>query len=203
MRCIFFNLPLDQKKCEELFKRQIGTVSVEYSSEDLFKPDKKGILVDIVAGAHYFLVEKCENQLLKYFHSTPGTGTLVASIDLNEVPICDIVRVCFNWSPTEINLYIEPVIKGHRTYAAKGIDSARCYRVGKDRSVYRIGDEGVEVIEVTVYEKGRKQLGPTAIQSWNIVLKALAAVVTSCVDSLPSCQMDVVYYATSSSATIS
>lgn len=142
------NIPPDiVEQIREAICRPEGTVSFEYSSDVLFDPNVSGgILFEIASGAHLFRVERDDELRLSFYHSSPGTGTRVATIDLKNVVPSSKVFLLFSWTPAEINFYVVPRIAGSQLVSAKGIPSPRQFRVGKDGSIFQVGDVGVEVM---------------------------------------------------------
>jgi len=168
------NIPSDiYKQIQQAICRPEGTVSFRYTCKELFDPAVgKGILVDIPSKGHLFRIERDEALMLHFYHSSPGTGTRVASFDLKEVPPSDTVFLAFTWSPKEINFYLGPQVPGAKLVSSKGAVSKRQLRVGKDGGVYEIGGPGIEVTGASVYKGGKAVLRPTAIDTWKEVIKA-------------------------------
>jgi len=81
------NIPPDiVEQIREAIRRPEGTVSFEYSSDVLFDPNVPGgIRFEIASGAHLFRVERDDELRLSFYHSSPGTGTRVVTIDLKNV----------------------------------------------------------------------------------------------------------------------
>ena len=168
------NIPSDlYKQIQEVICRPEGTVSFKYTCKELFDPDiGKGILVDIHSREHLFRIERDEDFMLHFFHSSPGTGTRVASIDLKKVHASETVFLAFTWSPKEINFHLGPQTPGAGLISAKGSLSKKQLRIGKDGSIYEIGGPGIEVMGASVYKGGKPVLQPTAIDAWKETIKA-------------------------------
>lgn len=170
------NIPPDiVEQIREAIRRPEGTVSFEYSSDVLFDPKvHRGILFEITSGAHLFRVERDDELRLSFYHSSPGTGTRVATIDLKNVVPSSKVFLSFSWTPAEINFYVRPRIAGGQLVSAKGIPSSRQFRVGKDGSIFQVGDVGVEVMGVSVYQSGKPVLQPTALDAWKSTVESVS-----------------------------
>ncbi len=168
------NIPSDiYKQIQQAICRPEGTVSFRYKSKELFDPAAgRGILVEIPSNGHVFRIERDEALVLHFLHSSPGTGTRVASIDLKQVPPSDTVFLAFTWSPKEINFHLGPQVAGAKLSSSQGALSKRQLRVGKDGDVYEIGGPGVEIIGASVYKGGKPVLQPTAIDTWKEIIKA-------------------------------
>jgi hypothetical protein len=94
---------------QEAICRPEGTVSFKYTSKQLFDPAAgAGILIQIPSREHLFRIERDADLVLHFIHSSPGTGTRIASIDLKNVPPCETAFLAFTWSPTEINFHLKP-----------------------------------------------------------------------------------------------
>lgn len=164
---------------QEALRRPEGTMTFKYHSAELFDKDKRGgLLLQIPAGGHLFRLERDDNMLLHFYHSSPGTGTRVATIDLNSVPRSDRVFIGFTWSTSEINLYLRTREPDGKLVYARGIPSQKQFRIGKDGSIYQVRDQGVEVMGAQVYQNGKPVLQPTAIDAWNETIKAIDIVLT-------------------------
>jgi len=162
------------EQIREAIRRPEGTVSFEYSSDVLFDPKVSGgILFEIASGAHLFRVERDDELRLSFYHASPGTNTRVATIDLKSVVSSSKVFMAFSWTPAEINFHVGPRIANGQLVSAKGIPSPRQFRVGKDGSIFQVGDTGVEVMGVSVYQNGESILQPTALDAWKSTVKSI------------------------------
>jgi len=168
------NIPLDiYKQIQEAICRPEGTVSFKYTCKELFDPTAgRGVLVEIPSSGHLFRIERDEDLILHFFHSSPGTGTRVASIDLKKVPPSDTVFLAFTWSPKEINFHLGPQVPGAELVSSKGVLSKRQLRIGTDGSIYEIGGPGIEIMGAPFYKGGKPILQPTAIDAWKETIKA-------------------------------
>ncbi len=155
-------------------RRPEGTCMFKYHSESLLDPAVPGgIILEIASGGHVFRLERTDDLLLRYYHSSPGTGTRVATIDLKEAPRCSRASIGFSWTPQETRLYFGPCVPNTELMSASGVLSQRQFRVGKGGSLHQVGDEGVEVLGISVYEAGKPVLLPTAIEAWRNTKQAI------------------------------
>jgi hypothetical protein len=155
-------------------KRPEGTFFFDYYSDELFDPTNPGgILFEMTSGKHHYRVDRDQSFQLNFFHSSPGTGTRVASIDLHEVSPSKPVRIVFAWCPDETQLVVGPTRNATGPVVAKGRISPKEFRVGENGAVHQIGDMGVEVASVYVNFGEHAILEPTAIGSWQDTLTAL------------------------------
>ena len=169
------NIPLaTYKQIQEAICRPEGSVSFKYTCKELFDPAiGRGVLVEIPSRGHLFRIERDENLIIHFFHSSPGTGTRVASIDLKKVPRSDTVFLAFTWSPKEINFHLGPQVPGGELISSTGALSKRQLRVGEDGGIYAIGGPSIEMMSTFVYKGGKPVLQPTAIDAWRETKKAI------------------------------
>lgn len=71
---------------------------------DAAQPD--GILFELVAGAHVLRLAREETRVLRGYHSSPGTGTRVATIELAALAPAEMLHIFFCWSPSEVRLAV-------------------------------------------------------------------------------------------------
>lgn len=158
----------------EAICRPEGTVTFEYSSPDAFRVDGSGgVIIEIPAGGHYFRLERTADRFLNFYHSSPATGTRIASIDLRGVPSFERAFLAFVWSPVEMRFHCAPRDVEIGMLQAIGVPSAVSFRVGRDGSVFRLGDEGLKVMGVRIQQGGNVVLTPTAIEVWQSTLQAV------------------------------
>ncbi|AEG15858.1 hypothetical protein Desku_2322 [Desulfofundulus kuznetsovii DSM 6115] len=154
--------------------RPEGTLEFDYVSETLFDPAvPQEVIFELSAGAHIFQLLRNERLELVFYHSSPGTGTRVATVDLNSITPCSRVYIALVWSPSETMLYVGPRIAGGKLVRVEGVPSPVRLRVGQDGHIYRIGDAGVEVGHYSMHLGGRLVLQPTAIEAWRNTIQAL------------------------------
>ena len=169
------NIPeQDFKQIQEVICHPEGTLTFDYSSPDLFNEKVPGgILLEIPSGQHFFRLERDDQLHLHYYHSSPGTGTRVASIDLKKLTPSETVFIAITWSPDNINLHFGPKVKDVELVNVTGIASPKQFRIGKDGSIHQIGDKGVQVMGVNFYQGGTPILLPTAIEAWTETIHAI------------------------------
>jgi hypothetical protein len=175
------NIPNDLfKQIQENICRPEGTVTFNYSSPDLFNTEiEGGIILEVPSGQHVFRLERDAALNLHYFHSSPGTDTRVASIDLKELTPSESIFIAFTWSTKEINLYIKPKqgeVDG--LISAKGIPSAKKLKVDKYGNIHEIGDIGLDVSGVHIFHGNDSVLQPSAIEAWRETISAIDILAT-------------------------
>lgn len=166
---------------EELFReiqkticRPEGTFTFNYESSDLFDKSKLGgVIIEIPSGQHVFRLERDNHCCIHFYHSSPGTGTRVATIDLNELQPASTVFMAFSWSPTEIKLHMQPKASGSQLTSSTGVLSEKQFRVGTDGSVFQLGDANVDVMGVSLFQDGNPVILPTAKEAWEETTKAI------------------------------
>lgn len=154
--------------------RPVGTVAFEYSSPDSFRIDcPAGVIIEVPAGGHYFRLDRTADRLLRFYHSSPGTGTRVATIDLRGQPEFQRALLMFVWSPGEIRLHCGPLDVEVGMLQATGEHSPVSFRVGQDGTVFQLGDVGLQVTGARVQQGRNLVLAPTAIEVWESTLQAV------------------------------
>lgn len=174
------NLPPDIfNQIQKAMTRPEGTVAFAYFSPDLFDKEKEGgIIFEIPSGQHFFLLERDNDLNILFYHSSPGTGTRVATIDLSKITPSENVSIMCSWSPDAISFYISAMVPGAESASAAGVNSEKKFRIDKEGRVHQIGDRGLEVQGVNIYQDGQPILQPTAIEAWNETLKAIEILLT-------------------------
>lgn len=170
------NIPPEvQKRIIELLKRPEGTVEFTYTQEGLFDPKLgSGVILEVVTGQIIYRIERDADTNIHFYHSSPGTGTRVASVDIKPLKGSRTVFIVITWSPEDIHLHVGGY-KGrpNRPLSAKGIPSKKSFRVDSTGGIIQIGDDGVAVGEYSVFADGRTILEPTAIEAWNNTVEAV------------------------------
>lgn len=174
------NIPPEKlREIQEAMQCPEGTLFFSYFSDDLFNTDKRGGRIwELFAGQHFFLIERTDDLLLRFYHSSPGTGTRVAVIDLRQMSPCNPIGITITWVPTEINLYAGPLKISGGLQSSVGIASKKGFRIGRDQAVYQVGDEGVEVMGISVYQGQMPVLLPTALEAWKATIQAVEVLAT-------------------------
>ena len=158
----------------EAICRPVGSVTFEYSSDEAFRANSRaGVLIEIPSGGHFFRLDRTADRVLRFFHSSPGTGTRVASIPLGSLPDFDRAFLAFTWTPDETSFYCGPrgITSDH--LSAKGEVSPTDFQVAKDGTVFEIGSPGLQVMGVRVRQSGQLVLAPTARDVWSSTTKAI------------------------------
>lgn len=168
------------EQIRDAMKRPEGTISFVYSFDGLFDTALgHGIIFEILTGEIIFRLERDPDLNLHFFHSSPGTDTRVASVDIKSLRGSTKVLIFLVWSPDETRLHVGDLGEGSKQLLmGLGKPSSRRFRVGADGAVYQVGDEGVEVMGISVFAKGRLILQPTAIEAWNSTVEAIKILLT-------------------------
>ena len=161
------------KQIQQAIQRPVGTFTFTFESEGMFDKNKPGgKILEIPAGGHLFRLERTDDLKIRYYHSSPGTETRVADIDLNKVKKADKLFMAFSWSPEEIKLNVGPRIKGGKLHTSIGKKSDVQFQVGEDESVFQLGDKGVDVMGANMYRNGNPVLLPPALDVWRQTITA-------------------------------
>jgi hypothetical protein len=168
------------EQISEAIKRPEGTVEFTYTfEEDLFSPNiPGGIIFHLVSGGHYFRLERTNNLEISFYHSSPGTGTRFATVDLRKLKPSKKVFFAFSWSPQEIQLHVGSQVEGGELVSAVGIPSEIGFRVGEDGNVLQVGSPGIQVMGTRFNIEGKQMVKPTAIDAWKETKKAIEILLT-------------------------
>ena len=169
------NLPNVSKDISSDIQKSIknpeGAISFVYSSERLFDKSISGIIFQVLNGQIIHRLERDSNLMLNFYRSTPGTGTQIATIDLNKLIPSNNIFLTFTWSPIDIHLYAGT--DRINLIDCAGKPSAKQFRVDATGCVVQVGDIGVRVMGITVIENGKKILTTTAIQTWEETISTI------------------------------
>lgn len=145
-----------------------GTIELTSSSGKIFKEYN---LLEIPAGSIFFQLERDSQNNLHFIHTSPGTGTRIATVNLNPVINSEKLKVVLRWNHEKIYLDVfshKPDVH----IEGVGKSSQRRFMVGNNGNVFRMGDERVEISNVTVYSGGKLILESPAIDAWNSTIDA-------------------------------
>ncbi|MFI5450152.1 MAG: hypothetical protein ACHQ03_10380 [Candidatus Bathyarchaeia archaeon] len=154
-------------------KHPEGTLEFRYPAVKLVDPGFSEILIELSNGAVYLRLERDRDAKLHFFHSSPGTGTRVASVDMSPLKGASSILVRMRWSPIEIRLEVLDANTSSDPISAAGTESGRQYVVGKDGTISQIGDQGVKTMQVRVSEDGQTELEPSAIENFRDAVEAV------------------------------
>lgn len=174
------NLPVDIfEEIQKAMCRPIGTIAFTYESQDLF--DKEvlgGIIFEIPSGQHVFRLERDKGLCIHFYHSSPGTGTRVATVDIKNVPSVPAVSFMLSWAPNEIVLRVGLLTPGAELLSATGIPSQIQFCVGENGKVFQVGSSSIKVTNTYIYEDGQPAISPTAKDAWEETVKAIKVLST-------------------------
>lgn len=159
---------------QEAMRRPEGTLFFRFASLDLFNAEKRGGKIwEMSAGQHFFLIERTDDLVLQFYHSSPGTGSRVAKIQLKELTPCNPLGITISWAHSGINLYAGPIGDPSQLRSGVGAISKKGFRIARDGAVYQVGDENVDVMGISVYQGDKPILQPTALEAWQNTFKAI------------------------------
>lgn len=149
-----------------------GSIVFDFYSEDFFDKSKAGgQLLNIVSGKHLFLLDRKSDFKVSFIHSSPGTGTRLAEIDLNKIEKAQMYMFCITWSTTEISFNIRARIENSTLVNVKSKTSPIQLQVGEDGVIYEIGNDNMK--NMSLYIGGKAIITATAINSWKETLNAI------------------------------
>lgn len=129
--------------------------------------------MEIVSGQTAFRLERDENLNVNFVYFSPGTGTRLATINIE--PLKDSIWLQFFlvWSPNEIRLHIGGDYK--KTLLSSNGWRKADYQilVGSDGNIYEFGGKGIEIMNPLLIQNGKTVVENTAIESWEDTAKAI------------------------------
>lgn len=160
---------------KENMKSPQGTFSIKITFEkSIYEKDcLGGILFENIAGRHYFRLTQTNDLKIKFYHSSPGTGTRLEVVDISKSVPSLQVMFTFTWSPCELKLYVGPmdVSGGKLETSAEATPDTR-FEVTEDGKVIEVGGRDIQVMGLRLSQDGEIVLESTAIESWNETLQA-------------------------------
>lgn len=167
--------PEEQKRWVELLKMPVGTLTFQYTLDGLFDPKLgRGIILEIPTGQILYRIERDADLNMHFYHSTPGTKTRVATVNIKPLTGSKGVFIAITWSPEEISLNVDGLGgNSNQLLSATGVPSKISFRVDSTGAVYQIGDSGVTIGEYSVFAGGKPMLQSTAIEAWNNTIEAV------------------------------
>lgn len=166
----------EEKKTQlvEALRRPEGTITFIGKYEGIFDRSKgRGILLNVVAGQTILRLERGENLDVDFIYSSPGTGTRIATVNIESLKDSSALRFFLVWSPDEIRLHIGSAEGKSELLNGYGKTAEYQLMVGKDGSVVQVGNKGVEVMGVHVASGGKTILESPAINTWHDTIKAI------------------------------
>jgi hypothetical protein len=156
-------------------KRPEGTVSWTGTFPRLHDPSvESGILAEVVSGAHIFRIAREGPPLtLSAYHSSPGTGTRVASIDLAGLAPAESLGFVIAWSPEVLRFALFDCSNRDRLVQAEGRAAEISLWRDDSGGVVEVGSPGVKVMGATVYTGGTRLVSPPAIELWRETTQAV------------------------------
>lgn len=156
-------------------KRPEGTVKFDLIVEGIFDPSLgRRTILEIETGAIIFKVERDPDLNLHFIHSSPGTGTRTASVDLKPLKNGNMLTYFLIWSPQEIRLLVGNRGKPElHLLEGKGKTSCTRLQIGYDGETYLLGGDGVEVMGARIIKNGKQVIQPNAIETWKETITAI------------------------------
>jgi hypothetical protein len=152
--------------------RPEGTVEFAAAFPGLHDPAQPdGTLFELVTGAHVLRLSR-KARLLRAYHSSPGTGTRVATIRLATLAPAEMLHVFLCWSPQEFRLAVGEA-QGTRLIQETGEVSQLQLWVDAEGRVWEVGGTDVAVSGARVYSDGVPLISPPAMELWRSTLVAV------------------------------
>lgn len=177
-------IPEEKKKeIVEVLKRPEGTFGFRGRFEGLFEKEKaSGMLMQVVTGRNILRLEREDNLDVNFIHSSPGTGTRIATVNIK--PLREHSKLWFflSWSPQEIRLDIGNAERKEELLHGFGRVADYQLLVGSNGSIIQVGDKRVQVIGVIVAQEGKIIAESTAINTWQETIKVIRILQTGTSD---------------------
>jgi hypothetical protein len=169
------NLPKEvAKEFVEKIKIQEGTIAIHYEEKELFTKNLGHVIMfEVESGEQFFRIERDNELNVHFYHSSPGTGTRVASVNISLLYDSPNVLIILSWSPELTRLSIGGKGKYKKLIEEEGKVSNKQFRIGNDGQVLQIGDHNLEISHFELYKNGKPYLQPTAIETWKKTYDAI------------------------------
>lgn len=155
-----------------------GAIGIEIDASGILNRTIRGaVIFEVIAGEHFFRLDRDDHFRLNFFHYSPGTGTRQAAIDLNQVQ--KVSRLILNcaWNPDMITLRV--IQQAGATVSASGTDSNLQFRIGKDGKIYSVVGSNASVARVSLFQAGKMILQASAIETWRETVEAVNTLATN------------------------
>ncbi|KAA3653079.1 MAG: hypothetical protein DWP98_00310 [Bacteroidetes bacterium] len=169
---------ISKEKAKELIqnlKTPEGTAIFDIKFIGLFEnKDNKIKYFELETGKLIYIIERDQYQNINFYHSSPGTGTRMASINIDQFKPDENFKLFLVWSPKEISLSMGVPNKSNLVHAV-GKPSPLQFSIATDGSIisYTNNIHGIEM-----YVNGKTHFKNSAIESWRFVIKAAKVLMT-------------------------
>lgn len=176
------NVPgLTAEKVEQLRERMRqpeGTIQLPGTWPGLHDPSMpNGIIAELTSGGHAFRIARTAASHVRAHHSTPGSGTHVADLDITPFSPAERVDVWLAWSPDVLRLMIANPTSG-QILSADGHPSPMELWVDARGGVVEVGDSGVDIKGLRVSSSRNTLVSPPANALWEDVKTAVASLLS-------------------------
>jgi hypothetical protein len=152
-------------------RAQRGGARLGCSSNSLFEPHVAGeVVFSEKAGPHVFLIDTGDGLTLRFWYSSPGTGTRVAQVDLAQMQPAPWLTLTFKWSPDRVDFVASDRDHDGNSISATGVNSA----------TRRYGLVGAGILtmapfaeQVSLRIDGVKVFETPAIEVWKSTVEAI------------------------------
>jgi len=159
-----------------------GTVQFTLSASNIFdKAIPRLKILEVYKNQTVFVLERDAEFDLKFIQSHPNYSTKVAKVDIRDYEGSPKLFISFTWSDKGNNAiyvgnYKEKELRSSTSYESSNLN----FRVGKDGSIYQIGDEGVKVGSYRVVMGQETVLEPTAIELFKFQIEKVNVLIENC-----------------------
>jgi hypothetical protein len=169
--------PEDHADILAQLRRPEGTVRLGATFPRIHEPDATGILFEVVSGGHIFRLVR-HDQVISGYHSSPGTGTRVATVPLSPVSPSETLDFWLAWSPDEFRLVVVDPSDPERIVSAEHTESPVGLWVAADGTIVEVGSSGVAVAAVRGFAGGTEIIAPPAIELWRDTVRAVTTLLS-------------------------
>ncbi|WP_266206265.1 hypothetical protein [Pontibacter kalidii] len=128
-------------------------------------------IIEVPTGKIVLILEKDINDNLVFYHSSPGTGTRRAFIDLKKFKLDRLLTIIMIWSPDQIKLVVGNQGLNNQEVSL-GSPSTVKFGIAEDGEIIQMGDEGIQTISVEIYSNGKQLFKNSAVETWDSVVEA-------------------------------
>lgn len=154
---------------KEKLKTQTGTIEFTLPISIEMKDKETNLnIFKIVAGGHIYVFRKEKNEL-RFYHSSPGTGTRLAKIGLERDLKAKYVKIFFTWDSNGVKIYRGNDIGG-KLIISKLSKTDIVFKTVKDKIFEFKGN--VDETSLRFYSENGN-IEPSAMENWKEIIKGL------------------------------
>lgn len=137
-------------------------------------------MLEVAKGKTVFILERDSNFNLRFIQSNPTYETKIAKVNVEDFREATKLFIGFTWSEKGNTIYVGEYRKGELRNAYSFEEPNIKFRVGKDRAIYQIGDEGIKVGFYRVKVGEEVVLEPIAKEIFDFQLEKIRILIENC-----------------------